>query len=72
MTRGAAVPAAIAAAERVLTERHAEAVALLLATSGAEAVATSTISGFHGQTMLHRPAERWTWQIGDGAALARS
>jgi anhydro-N-acetylmuramic acid kinase len=27
--------------------------------------------GFHGQTILHRPFERWTWQIGDGALLAR-
>ena len=27
--------------------------------------------GFHGHTVLHRPAERLTWQIGDGATLAR-
>jgi len=27
--------------------------------------------GFHGQTILHRPSERRTWQIGDGATLAR-
>jgi anhydro-N-acetylmuramic acid kinase len=26
--------------------------------------------GFHGQTILHRPAERITWQIGNGALLA--
>src|SRR5712691_11744582 len=26
--------------------------------------------GFHGHTILHRPAERRTWQIGDGALLA--
>jgi anhydro-N-acetylmuramic acid kinase len=26
--------------------------------------------GFHGQTVLHRPSDRRTWQIGDGAALA--
>jgi anhydro-N-acetylmuramic acid kinase len=25
----------------------------------------------HGHTILHRPAERRTWQLGDGAALAR-
>ena len=30
-----------------------------------------TSSGFHGHTILHRPAERRTWQIGDGALLAR-
>jgi anhydro-N-acetylmuramic acid kinase len=29
------------------------------------------IVGFHGHTILHRPAERRTWQIGDGALLAR-
>ena len=28
--------------------------------------------GFHGQTILHRPAARLTVQIGDGAALARA
>ncbi len=27
--------------------------------------------GFHGQTILHRPAERRTWQIGDASLLAR-
>ena len=27
--------------------------------------------GFHGQTVAHAPDEGWTWQIGDGAALAR-
>jgi anhydro-N-acetylmuramic acid kinase len=27
--------------------------------------------GFHGQTILHRPNERRTWQIGDAALLAR-
>ena len=27
--------------------------------------------GFHGQTVLHRPEDRLTVQIGDGAALAR-
>ena len=27
--------------------------------------------GFHGHTILHRPEERRTWQIGDGALLAR-
>ena len=27
--------------------------------------------GFHGQTILHRPASRRTWQVGDAARLAR-
>src|SRR5579871_5758734 len=30
------------------------------------------IIGFHGQTILHRPDQRRTWQIGDAAALARA
>jgi anhydro-N-acetylmuramic acid kinase len=28
--------------------------------------------GFHGQTITHRPEKHFTWQIGDGAALART
>ncbi len=28
--------------------------------------------GFHGQTVLHRPAQRLTVQIGDGASLAKA
>ncbi len=49
--------------ERRVTERHAGAVAAL-------GVAADVV-GFHGQTILHRPAERRTWQIGDAALLAR-
>jgi anhydro-N-acetylmuramic acid kinase len=47
-----------------LTARHAEAVKAL----GEPA----DIVGFHGQTILHQPAARRTWQIGDAAALARA
>ncbi len=46
-----------------LTEYHAEAVASL--------GQTADLIGFHGQTILHRPAERRTWQIGDASLLAR-
>jgi len=54
--------------ERRLTERHIEAVLKL----GLEA----DLIGFHGQTILHRPAAGRpglgrTWQIGDAALLAR-
>ncbi len=59
----------IAAAEAILTETHAEAVRRLLAATGTEASALDLV-GFHGQTVLHRPEQRLTWQIGDGAALA--
>ena len=42
--------------------------------SAEQGIALSTIDlvGFHGQTITHRPEKRFTWQIGDGAALARS
>ena len=30
------------------------------------------VIGFHGQTVAHRPDRGWTWQIGDGAAMAKA
>ncbi|MCK6453593.1 MAG: anhydro-N-acetylmuramic acid kinase [Alphaproteobacteria bacterium] len=59
----------VAAAERALTERHAGAVRKLLSQAGLDAGNVALI-GFHGQTILHDPAHRRTWQIGDGALLA--
>jgi len=67
---GAPVPHAIREAERQVTEAHAEAVLALLKKSGLHARDVALI-GFHGQTILHKPEQRWTWQIGDGALLAR-
>ena len=60
----------VAGAERALTEAHADAVASLLAEAG---VAPSDVAviGFHGHTVLHQPEQRRTWQVGDGALLAR-
>ena len=46
-----------------LTARHAEAVTAL-GQSG-------DLIGFHGQTILHDPAHRRTWQIGNAAWLSR-
>ncbi len=54
----------IARAERLLTEKHAEAVARL----GIK----GDVVGFHGQTIYHAPADGITIQIGDGAFLARA
>ncbi|MBF0166869.1 MAG: anhydro-N-acetylmuramic acid kinase [Alphaproteobacteria bacterium] len=51
---------------RDLTLRHAEAVKALLAGAGQGA----DLIGFHGHTVLHRPEEGKTLQIGDGALLA--
>lgn len=59
----------IRAVEDELTELHVEAVADLLARSGHVAQDIAVI-GFHGHTVAHRPEWRWTWQIGDAAALA--
>jgi len=66
-----AVPSEIVKAERLITDAHAEAVSSLLTKAGLSPSQVDYI-GFHGQTVLHRPAERHTWQIGDGAALARA
>ena len=58
----------IAAVEVELTRLHADAVAQFRARHPAVAI---DLVGFHGHTILHRPAEHRTWQIGDGALLAR-
>jgi len=49
---------------------HAETVETFLKENDVER-GTVALVGFHGQTVLHRPAQRLTVQIGDGAALAR-
>lgn len=59
----------IAAVEVELTAHHVDAVADLLGRSGHIAEDVGVI-GFHGHTVAHRPERGWTWQIGDGAALA--
>jgi anhydro-N-acetylmuramic acid kinase len=57
----------VAAIEAELTGLHGDAVEHFLREHSAVAI---DIVGFHGHTILHRPAERRTWQIGDGALLA--
>ncbi|OIQ87560.1 anhydro-N-acetylmuramic acid kinase [mine drainage metagenome] len=59
----------VAAVERALTLFHAEAVRRLLAEAGLTAPQVDVL-GFHGHTILHRPQQGETWQIGDGALLA--
>ncbi len=58
-------------AEALLTRTHADAVAALLDKAGLAPRAIDVI-GFHGQTVAHRPHKGWTWQLGDGAALAQA
>jgi anhydro-N-acetylmuramic acid kinase len=59
----------VAEVERDMTLFHAWAVRRLL--DGAGKGAAIELVGFHGHTILHRPEQRRTWQIGDGALLAR-
>jgi anhydro-N-acetylmuramic acid kinase len=60
----------VAEVERDMTRHHAAAVRMLLDGAGL-APGQVDLIGFHGHTVLHRPEERRTWQIGDGALLAR-
>jgi anhydro-N-acetylmuramic acid kinase len=62
-------PGVLAVAERMVTDRHAEAVEALIRDHAIDP-ASVAIVGFHGQTVLHRPKQRLTIQIGDGQALA--
>jgi anhydro-N-acetylmuramic acid kinase len=64
-------PGILREAERVVTVAHAEAVASFTSHNRI-AFEDIDIVGFHGQTVLHRPAERMTVQIGDAAALAKA
>lgn len=61
----------IDAAAAMLTDRHVALVRRLLDAADV-APARIAVVGFHGQTVAHRPDRGWTWQIGDGAAMARA
>ena len=63
-------PGVIAEAEEVSTALHASAVNAFLTANGIDRSSIDVI-GYHGQTVLHRPAEKLTIQLGDGATLAR-
>lgn len=62
-------PGVLAEAEQIITAAHAEAVETFLSAHGI-ARGTIAIVGFHGQTVLHRPLQRLTVQIGDAQGLA--
>lgn len=62
-------PGVLAEAEAVITDRHALAVETFLKDHGLSPSDIEVI-GFHGQTVLHRPDEGLTVQLGDGAGLA--
>ena len=62
-------PGRLAEAEAMITRRHVEALERFLALPEVRSAPVDLV-GFHGQTVLHRPADRVTVQIGDGQALA--
>lgn len=59
----------LAEAVAVLTRTHLAAVRRLLDQTSI-GIDEIDLVGFHGQTVAHRPDRGWTWQLGDGAALA--
>jgi anhydro-N-acetylmuramic acid kinase len=56
--------------DRAVSDAHAGAVEQLLREAGIAARDVALV-GIHGQTVLHRPAKRFTRQLGDGARIAR-
>lgn len=62
-------PGDLAALEREITDRHADAVRRFCADFDLD-LAGIDLVGFHGQTVLHRPAAGLTVQFGDGGRLA--
>jgi anhydro-N-acetylmuramic acid kinase len=62
-------PSVLIEAEDLITESHAEVVKTFLR---ANRLAASDIGviGFHGQTVIHRPEDKLTVQLGDGQRLA--
>ncbi len=59
----------IDAVEHDLTIAHVDAVKEFLLREGLDKTDIDVI-GFHGQTITHDPAHKFTWQIGDGALLS--
>ncbi|NWH09003.1 MAG: anhydro-N-acetylmuramic acid kinase [Alphaproteobacteria bacterium] len=70
-TRGNERPQELDRAERLVTEKHAEAVKAFIAGQGLSEGEVALV-GFHGQTVLHRPKDQWTVQLGMGEDLART
>src|SRR5215831_18125441 len=70
LTDRKARPGILAQAEAFVTSVHAETIEHFVTTERIDKSGIAAI-GFHGQTVLHKPAAGLTVQIGDGAALAR-
>jgi len=63
-------PGILAEAEAFVTDVHARTVENFLMSEQIDKRQVDIV-GFHGQTVVHKPAARLTVQIGDGAALAK-
>jgi len=63
-------PAVLADAEALVTRAHADAFEAFLDRHDLDRAGIAVV-GFHGQTVLHRPAQQLTIQIGNGPALAK-
>ncbi len=62
-------PGNLAAVEQEITRLHSEAVSIFLQENSLQEEQIDVL-GFHGQTVLHRPENGLTLQLGDGDALA--
>lgn len=71
VTERSARPGALTDAELLVTHAHAEAVENFLKVHNLSRDSIDVV-GFHGQTVLHRPDQKLTVQIGDGHALAKT
>jgi anhydro-N-acetylmuramic acid kinase len=57
--------------ERAVTDAHVAAVQAFMTEYGLDRASVALV-GFHGQTILHRPRERFTRQLMDGARAAQA
>jgi anhydro-N-acetylmuramic acid kinase len=71
LSRRDARPGVLREAECAVTLAHAEAVAAFTAQHQISREDIDIV-GFHGQTVLHRPVQKMTVQIGDATALAKA
>lgn len=62
-------PGALLATERDITVAHVDAIKVLLKTAELQPEEIDIV-GFHGQTVIHRPGQGLTVQLGDGQLLA--
>ena len=63
-------PGILKEADEFVTRVHADVVDAFITDQHIDRSSVAVV-GFHGQTVIHKPAEKLTVQIGDGAALAR-